>query len=235
MAESSGKHTEQVGIQLEMVLQGKNPAPSLDEICTISEVVDAIPRKNINGKQVGSDILNYSHLSGEQESGIDTGCLRDTVERNVGIGALMSVVEQNGHCKMGMETGPFSNSDTGGNRGAMEKIWGGNNVERNGYPTPVKTWRNLFSVPTKPTGQLQYSKPQRTDGKFVVKPPEEAVMEGIDMWKGCLVGQFLDKQLPFSVVRLLVNKLWGKKEMPDISTTENGLYFFRFRDLDARD
>ena len=60
-------------------------------------------------------------------------------------------------------------------------------------------------------------------------------MEGIDMWKGCLVGQFLDKRLPFPVVRSLVNKLWGKKEMPDISTTENGLYFFRFRDLDARD
>ena len=75
----------------------------------------------------------------------------------------------------------------------------------------------------------------RTDGKIVVKPPEEAVMEGIDMWKGCLVGQFLDKRLPYPVVRSLVNKLWGKKEMPDISTTENGLYFFRFRDLDARD
>ena len=37
------------------------------------------------------------------------------------------------------------------------------------------------------------------------------------------------------MVRSLVNKLWGKKEMPDISTTENGLYLFRFRDLDARD
>ena len=78
-------------------------------------------------------------------------------------------------------------------------------------------------MPTKSNGQLQYSKPQRTDGKFVVKPPEEAVMEGIDMWKGYLVGQFLDKRLPFPVVRSLVNKLWGKKEMPDISTTENGL------------
>ena len=90
-------------------------------------------------------------------------------------------------------------------------------------------------MPKKTNGQLRYSKPHRTDGKIVVKPPEEAVMEGIDMWKGCLVGQFLDKCLPFPVVRSLVNKLWGKKEMPDISTTENGLYFFRFRDLDARD
>ena len=60
-------------------------------------------------------------------------------------------------------------------------------------------------------------------------------MEGINMWRGCLVGQFLDKRLPFQVVRSLVDKLWGKKEMPDISTTENDLYFFRFRDPDARD
>ena len=51
--------------------------------------------------------------------------------------------------------------------------------------------------------------------------------------EGCLVGQFLDKLIPFPMVRSLVDKLWGKKEMPDISTTENGLYFFRFRDPDA--
>ena len=69
----------------------------------------------------------------------------------------------------------------------------------------------------------------------MVKPPTEVVVEGIDMWKGCLVGQFLDKRLPFLMVRSLVDKLLGKKEMPDISTTENGLYFFRFRDPDARD
>ena len=55
------------------------------------------------------------------------------------------------------------------------------------------------------------------------------------MWKGCLVGQFLDKRLSFPIVRSLVNRLWGKKEMPDISTNENGLYFFRFRDPEARD
>ena len=73
------------------------------------------------------------------------------------------------------------------------------------------------------------------NGKLVAKPPVEAVNEGIDMWKGCLVGQFLDKRLPFPVVRSLVNRLWGKKEIPDISTTENGLFFFRFRDLEARD
>ena len=99
----------------------------------------------------------------------------------------------------------------------------------------VKSWKNLFPVLEKTSGQLQFFKPHIANGKLVAKPPVEAVNEGIDMWKGCLVGQFLDKRLPFPVVRSLVNRLWGKKEIPDISTTENGLFFFRFRDLEARD
>ena len=90
-------------------------------------------------------------------------------------------------------------------------------------------------MPVKTGGPLQFYKPHRADGKMVARPPVEVVNEGIDLWKGCLVGQFLDKRLPFPVVRSLVNKLWGKKEMPDISTTENGLFFFRFRDPEARD
>ena len=100
---------------------------------------------------------------------------------------------------------------------------------------PVKSLKSLVSMPVKTDGPLKYYKPHCVDGIFVAKPPVEAVNEGIDMWKGCLVGQFLDKRLPFPVVRSLVNRLWGKREMPDISTTENGLFFFRFRDPEARD
>ena len=100
---------------------------------------------------------------------------------------------------------------------------------------PVKSWKSLLSMPVKTGGPLQFYRPHCADGKLVAKPPVEAVDEGIDMWKGCLVGQFLDKRLPFPVVRSLVNRLWGKREMPDISTTENGLFLFRFRDPEARD
>ena len=100
---------------------------------------------------------------------------------------------------------------------------------------PVKSWKSLVSMPVKTGGPLQFYEPHYADGKLVAKPPVEAVNEGIDMWKGCLVGQFLDRQLPFLVVRSLVNRLWGKREMPKISTTENGLLFFRFRDPEARD
>ena len=106
-------------------------------------------------------------------------------------------------------------------------------LEMTDAPT-VKSWKNLFSLPVKTSGPLQFYRPHSADWNLVEKPPVEAVNEGIDMWKGCLVGQFLDKRLSFPVVRSLVNRLWGKKEMPNISTTENGLYYFRFRDPEAR-
>ena len=178
VVESSGKHTYQVGIQLEMDLQGRNPALPIDDI--VETNVDT--------------------------EGIEMGC------------------EQ--------RFGPIFGRDI---EEGLENGFGGNNGDRFGELAPVKSWKALFSMPAKTYGPLQLSRPHKSDGKFVVKPPEEAVMEGIDMWKGCLVGQFLDKRLPFPMVRSLVNKLWGKKEMPDISTTKHGLYFFRFRDLDARD
>ena len=201
------------------------------------------------GKLSNSEPLNGSHRLVEQNIEYDYGCLGSHGDQNVTIGDPVQMTdnrihsELNGRYEVEMDAismgiseitnrGNNSNND---NRGTMGNGLGGNNMVRNGDSNPVKSWKNLFSMPSKSNGQLLYSKPHRTDGKIMIKPPEEAVMEGIDMWKGCLVGQFPDKRLPFPVVRSLVNKLWGKKEMPDISTTDNGLYFFRFRDLDARD
>ena len=68
----------------------------------------------------------------------------------------------------------------------------GNIGERNGESSPVKSRKTLFSVPAKTSDPLQFSRPHKSEGKFVVRPPAEAVEEGIDMWKGCLVGQILD-------------------------------------------
>ena len=96
-----------------------------------------------------------------------------------------------------------------------------------------------------PLGKFGKLKP-RIDGPFKITEkigenayklqlPDEYEISQMFNVKGCLVGQFLDKRLPFPVVRSLVNRLWGKREMPDISTTGNGLFFFRFKDPEARD
>lgn len=44
---------------------------------------------------------------------------------------------------------------------------------------------------------------------MVVKPPKEAVEEGIQKWSNALIGQFLDKPLPFYVVKRVVDHLWA--------------------------
>ena len=72
-------------------------------------------------------------------------------------------------------------------------------------------------------------------GYLTINPPPEAVAEGVGIWEGSLVGQFLDKRLPLHVVRSFVERLWGKHEIPEISITDYGLYIFKFRDMVARD
>ena len=117
--------------------------------------------------------------------------------------------------------------------------WGfissGNIGDRKGEMAPVKTWMNLFSAPTITNSTLDFFAPASVDGTPVIHPSVKVVFEGMSLWKGCLVGQFFDKRLPIHVVRIVVDKVWGKHEMPEISTTDNGLYLFRFRDMDARD
>ena len=106
---------------------------------------------------------------------------------------------------------------------------------RKGEREPIKQWTNLFSAPTSSNPKLEFYAPACVEGEPEIHPPAEAVLEGVSMWKNCLVGQFFDKRLPIHVVRTTVDKLWGKHEMPEISTTDNGLYLFRFRDMGARD
>ena len=97
------------------------------------------------------------------------------------------------------------------------------------------TWRSLFVTRPKSCSSLAFYNPSKVDGKLTINPPPEAVAEGMSIWEGSLVGQFLDKRLPLHVVRSFVERLWGKHELPEIFITDNGLYIFRFKDIVARD
>ena len=97
-----------------------------------------------------------------------------------------------------------------------------------------QNWRSLFVNRPKSYTPLVFSNPTRVDGKVIINPPVEAVVKGVGIWEGCLVGQFFDKLLPLHVVRSLVERLWGKHDLLEISTIDNGLYIFRFMDRDAR-
>ena len=117
----------------------------------------------------------------------------------------------------------------GRGRGAIAAVFQSDDAEVS------HNWRSLFVNRPKSCSTLPFYKPSKLDGKVTVNPPLEAVAEGVGIWEGSLVGQFFDKRLPVHVVKSFVERLWGKHEIPAISTTDNGWYIFRFRDMVARD
>jgi hypothetical protein len=82
---------------------------------------------------------------------------------------------------------------------------------------------------------LQYFEPSREEGKVVVKPPKVAIEEGMLKWSSSLVGQFLNKPLPYYIVKRTVDTLWASFGKVEVFLLENGLYLFRFQNEKARD
>uniref|UniRef100_A0A2N9J3H3 Reverse transcriptase domain-containing protein n=1 Tax=Fagus sylvatica TaxID=28930 RepID=A0A2N9J3H3_FAGSY len=66
---------------------------------------------------------------------------------------------------------------------------------------PEQSWRALFLDEHRTGVKLKYHAPLKVEGKVVVKPPQKAVDEGIAKWESSLVGQFLEKSLPFWLVK----------------------------------
>lgn len=102
-------------------------------------------------------------------------------------------------------------------------------------PIVVKDWKALFAPTKKTSSELIYHKPTKVNGKITVKPPPEIALKGIDIWKNCLVGQFIDKKPPFSFLRSTIERLWGRMEVPEIITTESSKFMFRFANFSALD
>jgi hypothetical protein len=73
----------------------------------------------------------------------------------------------------------------------------------------TQDWRKLFQH-EKSIGALQYFAPSCEDGRVVVKPPLKAIEEGISKWSPSLVGQFLDKPLPYYIVKRTVESIWAQ-------------------------
>jgi hypothetical protein len=98
----------------------------------------------------------------------------------------------------------------------------------------TQDWRKLFQH-EKSIGALQYFAPSCEDGRVGVKPPLKAIEEGISKWSPSLVGQFLDKPLPYYIVKRTVESIWAQYGKVEVFLLENGLYLFRFADEKLRD
>ena len=63
----------------------------------------------------------------------------------------------------------------------------------------------------------------------MVTPSEEVLSQGVRLWENSLVGQLIDAKLLYTVIYRLIEKIWGRIEMPTIILMENGLICFQFK------
>jgi len=102
-----------------------------------------------------------------------------------------------------------------------------NQVASDDQNTTIRS--NLFKS-ERSSEKMQYFAPQKSGGKTIVCPPDDVVAEGINNWKASLVGQFLDKPLPFFLVKKSVAIMWKDFGEVEVFSLENGMFIFRFLD-----
>ncbi|KAF7113421.1 hypothetical protein RHSIM_RhsimUnG0127600 [Rhododendron simsii] len=80
---------------------------------------------------------------------------------------------------------------------------------------------------------LSYFPPQIRESKVVVCPPQDVIDQGSDRWNDCVVGYFLDKRVPFPLVKNIVMRIWEKFGIYDVLANDQGFFFFQFSKPDA--
>ena len=91
------------------------------------------------------------------------------------------------------------------------------------------SWASLFGSTR---GFSMTYTPLTTVGeKIVVTPFEEVISQGVRVRENSLVSQLLDAKLSYLVIYRLIEKIWGRIEMPTITLMENGLICFQFKHL----
>ncbi|KAI8541498.1 hypothetical protein RHMOL_Rhmol08G0065700 [Rhododendron molle] len=92
------------------------------------------------------------------------------------------------------------------------------------------SWKDKVSPPTEGPKRmdLQYFPPELDGEKVKVSPPKSVEVLGAERWKDCIVGHFVDKKLPYLMVRSFAFKMWGKFGLKDVLSNDRGFFFFQF-------
>ena len=93
----------------------------------------------------------------------------------------------------------------------------------------VPTWSSLF----KPTESDSVFKLDHIDlstcrGERKLKVPNSISEQGCQEWHNTLVGFFLGRRLPYSLVHKATSKFWDKAGLINTLATDQGTYFFQF-------
>lgn len=92
----------------------------------------------------------------------------------------------------------------------------------------VKTWSNVVKNATalRPQPIFDYIPPP--PGETTVKPPDEALNQGIAMFKNCVVGEFTKGTINFSAVVNFARNLWGPKGLISVNKRDDRTFIFKF-------
>ncbi|KAF9605841.1 hypothetical protein IFM89_018861 [Coptis chinensis] len=108
------------------------------------------------------------------------------------------------------------------------------NVEQASTSTnPPFSWSSLFNDKdgTFTDDHLEFLETHSDNG--VVNVPDDVLDEGIDQWSEYLIGYFVDKRMPFHLVKKSLDRAWKTKADYAISTDKN-FFYFKFLDLEDR-
>ncbi|KAI8570411.1 hypothetical protein RHMOL_Rhmol01G0032000 [Rhododendron molle] len=95
-------------------------------------------------------------------------------------------------------------------------------------PSPRGAWNDKVGDNSVGRVNLEFIPPQVINDRIAVSPPAEVEEQGLGRWKNCLVGYFLDKKVPFQMVRSINMKIWDKFGISDVLANDFGFFFFVF-------
>ncbi|KAF5197585.1 zinc ion binding / nucleic acid binding protein [Thalictrum thalictroides] len=92
-------------------------------------------------------------------------------------------------------------------------------------------WSALFKNNSSLDTSLSKCATDVVDG--VAKVPQELIDRGVSEWQDYLVGYFIDKKLPFRMVRDVLTKSWKIKGSFNM-TTDDEIFYFKFQQQDDK-
>ena len=102
-------------------------------------------------------------------------------------------------------------------------------------PNQRMNWASLVQ-PKPPTQfKLTYMKPLDHSQRHIIRVPKEIVAQGSRKWEHTLVGHFIGKRLPYSLVKNATTRMWNKMGLEDMLATDSGYFFFKFISKEVSD
>ena len=65
--------------------------------------------------------------------------------------------------------------------------------------------------------------------------PKQIAIKGSKDLENTLVGHFIGRKLPFSIVSSATFRFWGTQGLVDMLASDSGVYFFKFSTEEAKD